>query len=120
MAQPAQPAQVERIVSINGVAVNTERPPDLHDVEVATRDYEACRETFQGLTHGLYQAQNDSEVLVETLEKTVKRQKILSRQVNTVAFRMIERQNNTKDLAVQQALNQARVEADAVLAESVQ
>ena len=100
MAQQAQPAPGEKIVSINGAVVNTERPPDLHDVEAATRDYEACREAFHGLTQGLYQAQSDSDVLVETLEKTVKRQKILSRQCNVVAFRMIERQNNAKDMAV--------------------
>ena len=74
MAQQAQPAPVEKIVSINGAVVNTERPPDLHDVEAATRDYAACREACQGLTQGLYQAQSDSDVLVETLEKTVKRQ----------------------------------------------
>ena len=90
-----QQAQEEKIVSINGVPVNTETPPAIPDVEAATSSYQANREVFQGLTAGLYKAQDDSEVLVDVLDKVVKRQKLLSRQVNTVAFRMIERQNNT-------------------------
>ena len=75
---------------------------------------------FQGLTRGLYQAQDDSDALVGTLEKVVKKQRVRSRQVNIVAFRMIARQNNTKDWSVQQALNYDRVEVDAMLADSVQ
>ena len=85
----AQPAQVEKIVSINGVVVNTDKPPDIPDIEAATRSYEANRQVFQGLTRGLYQAQDDSDALVETLEKVVKKQRVLSRQVNTVASRMM-------------------------------
>ena len=120
MAQPAQPAHVDKVVSINGIAVDTDQPPDLQDVEAACRDYETNREVFQGLTRGLYRAQDESEVLVSALEKVVKKQKTLSRQVNAVAFHMIAKQNNQKDIAVQRALAQARVETDSMLADSVQ
>ena len=120
MAQQAQPAPGEKIASINNVRINNEQPPELQAVEAAVRGHDMSLEAGQWLTHETGRVQDEGEVPAETLGKVVKRHMIITRQVDIVDPRTNAKTNGQKYLAAQQALLQARAEAHAIWAGSVQ
>ena len=95
----APPPPQEPTVSIDGEEVVTVQPPAIskEEVEELTNVYENCRLKIGELTTEQYKAANQAEVLAETALKLVKRQRVCNYQVNTVAFKMIEKLNATKN-----------------------